>query len=173
MPFFLRSVSYPRFVLFRYAAIPPSAAPVRFPLEITPSSSRKGIAEDSAPFSPGRSFTFQRAIVKPYKPMTEKSSICRLTPARKSCKMNLEYRHIYRSPSGSHLLELEAGVFQHSRPRQKEGRQPTQPARRRGSFVCCASIITPKLDLVKPHRSKIGVSTIPTKQRHFCGGFYG
>lgn len=63
MPFFLRSVSYPRFVLFRYAAIPPSAAPVRFPLEITPSSSRKGIAEDSAPFSPGRSFTFQGTVV--------------------------------------------------------------------------------------------------------------
>lgn len=128
MPFFLRSVSYPRFVLFRYAAIPPSAAPVRFPLEITQSLSRKGIAEDSAPFSPGRSFTFQRAIVKPYKPMTEKSSICRLTAARKSCTMRLEYRHIYRSPSGSLSFGF-GGRSVAALPPPPEGRKTTNAAR--------------------------------------------
>ena len=94
-----RSVPYPRFVFVGYAAIPPSAAPVRFPLESTPPLSRKGIAEDSAPFSPGRRFGFQRAVVNLPKTSVRKPSLCTLTAARKSCIMYPEYWRTIQAPS--------------------------------------------------------------------------
>ena len=144
-----RSVPYPRFVFVGYAASPPSAAPVRFPLESTPPSSRKGIAEDSAPFSPGRRFGFQRAVVNLPKTSVRKPSLCTLTAARKSCIMYPEYWRTIQAPSSPSVGVWRRECWHHSRPRRRRKFTPSETTVSPGVLFWCASIISKILSTVK------------------------